>query len=92
MAIKAIGENIIVEKDPRTETMGKGIVIPAASLRTPRFGPTVLATVISVGGRCQTLQPGNRVAVKDVAGDDIFWEGKIFTQMRERDIVGLANE
>lgn len=89
--IKAIGVQIIVEKDPRGETMEKGIIIPESAERTPRFGPTVKATVISVGARCRELRAGMRVALKSVAGDDITRDGRKFTRLREKDIVGILS-
>ena len=90
--IKALGQHIVIEKDPIKETKEKGVIIPATAQRTPRFGPTVLATVVSVGEKAKTLRVGDRVAVKDIAGDDIYYQDRTFTRMREKDIVGVATE
>lgn len=89
-APQALGHFIFIQRDPYKPTEEGGILIPESCDRTPRFSPTVLATVVSVGKRCVQLKPGERVAVKQVAGDDLFIDGEIFTRMRERDIVGLA--
>jgi co-chaperonin GroES (HSP10) len=90
--IQAIGERIVVQKDPPKVLMEGGILIPEMLERTPRFAPTVLATVVSVGARCKVLQPGMRVALKCVAGDDYMFDDQGFTVLREKDVVGMAEE
>jgi co-chaperonin GroES (HSP10) len=90
--IKALDQFIIIQKDPIKETKEKGVIIPASSQRTPRFGPTVLATVVSVGAKAKTVRVGDRVAVKDIAGDDLYHDNQTYTRMREKDIVGVADE
>jgi co-chaperonin GroES (HSP10) len=90
--IQAIGEKIVVRKDPAKVLSEGGILIPEILERTPRFSPTVLATVISVGNRCRILKAGMRVALKCVAGDDYHYGDDTFTVLREKDIVGLADE
>jgi len=92
MIPRAIGEHIRVEKDPYKETMEGGILIPESADRSPRHSPTVLGTVVSVGGRCKTLTAGQRIALKAVAGDDYHIDNKTYTHLRERDIVGIAHE
>ena len=92
MTLKAIGEHIWVEKDPYKETMEGGILIPESADRSPRHSPTILGTVVSVGGRCKTLTAGQRIALKDIAGDDYHYEGRTYTHLREKDIVGIAHE
>lgn len=89
--IKACGCHLIVERDAVTkERTEKGIIIPAAALRTPRFGPSGFATVISVGADVLDVRPGDRVCLKDVAGDDILWNGHTYTRLREKDLNGLV--
>jgi co-chaperonin GroES (HSP10) len=90
--LKPLGENILVKKDPRKECMEGGILIPESLERTPRYGPTVLGTVVGVGGRVKTLTIGARVALKDIAGDDMLYDNESYTLLREKDIVGLAYE
>jgi co-chaperonin GroES (HSP10) len=89
-APKALGHFIFVKRDPYKPTMEDGILIPENAERTPRFAPTVLATVVSCGAKCKTLKPGIRVAVKQHAGDDLLFADQTFTRMREWDIIGLA--
>ena len=88
MTPKALGEYIFVRKDAAKETMEQGIVIPANAQRTPRFGPSVFATVVSVGARCAVLKAGDRICLKDVAGDDILFNDTTYTRLREKDIIG----
>ena len=92
MKPKALGEHIWFTKDPRKECKEEGILIPESLERTPRFGPSVLATVVSVGARCVNLKPGDRIVIKDIAGDDYIYDDQTFTRCREKDIVGLADE
>ena len=92
MSLRAVGNKIIVEKDERRETMEKGVIIPATAERTPRFGPSVLATVRAIGRKVSQVRVGDRVVLKDVAGDDLFWEGKKYTLVTERELLGLAYE
>jgi co-chaperonin GroES (HSP10) len=90
--IQAIGENIWFRKDAPKPCMEKGILIPESLERTPRYGPSVLATVVSVGRRVVNLKPGDRIVVKDIAGDDFIYDDQTFTRCRERDIIGKAHE
>jgi co-chaperonin GroES (HSP10) len=90
MIPQALGQHIFVLKDARKPCMEKGILIPESLERTPRYGPSVLATVVSVGAKVKNLRPGDHIVMKDVAGDDIEFDGKQYTRLREKDIVGLA--
>ena len=69
-----------------------GIVIPAIAERTPRFSPTVFATVLGRGPKCDWVQVGDRVAVKNVAGDDWEFDGELVTMLREKDLIGISTE
>ncbi len=88
--IQAIGQNVFVQKDPTGHLSVGGVLIPEMSERTPRFSPTVLGTVVSVGKRCHSVKEGDRVALKNVAGDDLFIRNEVVTLIRERDLVGLV--
>lgn len=89
MTIKPIGQNIVVEKDDAKPVEYGGILIPESATRTPRFSPTVRATVLGVGGKVKHLRVGMRIAIQDHAGDDWFYDGKKLTTCREKDIVGM---
>ena len=86
--IKALGDHIFIEKDPHGPTHEGGILIPESLERTPRFSPTVLATVVSVGAQVDALKPGDRIAVQNHAGDDWFVDGRKLTHLRAKHIVG----
>lgn len=88
--IRPIGQNIIVQKDPKKPTSEGGILIPECAERTPRFSPTVCGTVLGVGGKVKELRAGDRIALKSHAGDDWFIADQTLTILRERDIVGFA--
>jgi co-chaperonin GroES (HSP10) len=88
--LKPIGVNVLVEKEPRKPLTAGGILIPESLERTPRYGPTIFAKVVGIGGKVQVCKVGDRVALKDVAGDDIMWAGKQFTLLREKDLVGIV--
>lgn len=88
--IQAIGHHVFVQKDPIHHLQVGGILIPSMSERTPRFSPTILGTVVSAGKRCRHVKAGDRVALKNVAGDDWLWNGQYFTHLREKDIIGIC--
>lgn len=88
--IKACGQYIIVKRDPVTERTEKGIIIPEVAQRTPRFGPSGFATVVSVGNKVRDVRPGMRVCLKDVAGDDLLWDNETYTRLREKDLNGIV--
>lgn len=88
MTPQALGQHIFVEKDAPKETTEKGIIIPRGAERTPVFGPSVFATVVSVGGRCNVLKAGDRICLKNIAGDDIIFNDRTYTRLREKDIIG----
>ena len=89
MIIRAVGNKVLVEKDPAKSTMEGGILIPERAERTPRFSPTVKGTVLSAGASCTIVKKGDRVALKAIAGDDYYVEGRQLTILREKDLVGV---
>lgn len=90
--IKALGENIFIEKDAAVPTMYGGILVPQSLERTPRYSPSVHATVVSVGGKVSDLKPGDRIVVQNHAGDDWYVEGKKLTHLKAKHIVGVSCE
>lgn len=87
---QAMGDQIIVIKDPYKPTSVGGILIPEIADRTPRFSPTIFATVHSCGRRVVNLKSGMRIALKIHCGDEFEYDGKQYSRMRERDIAGMA--
>lgn len=86
--IKAVGDRVIVQKDARGPTEIGGILIPESLVRTPRFSPTVFGKVVSAGPKCRSVKTGQRVALKNHAGDDWLIEENTYTILRERDLIG----
>lgn len=89
--IQAIGDHVFVQKDILHHLQVGGILIPEQAERTPRFSPTILGTVVSAGKRCRSVKTGDRVALKNVAGDDLFICNQVLTHLRERDLCGLVS-
>jgi co-chaperonin GroES (HSP10) len=90
--IHPIGNRVLVEKDaPKVLKVGS-ILVPECLEKTTRYAPTVLATVVGVGARVEWAKVGDRVALKDYAGDHYHWDNRTFTLLREQDLVGLAHE
>ena len=87
MKVKAVGDKIIVERDPPKECTEGGILIPESLERTPRFNPTQMATIVSVGPRCQypALSEGVRIALKTGWGDDYHYDDRTYTILSERE-------
>lgn len=90
--IQPLGIHIIVRKDPQPPLEVGGILIPECAERTPRFAPTILGTVLAVGGKVKFAKTGDRVALKTYAGDELEYAGEQVTRLREKDLVGLAYE
>lgn len=89
--IRAIGHHVFVQKDEYKPLEVGGILIPRGAERTPTFSPTITGTVVSAGARCRHVKAGDRVALKNVAGDDLFIRNQVLTHLRERDLVGLLS-
>ncbi len=90
--IQPLGVYVIVKKDPQPPLEVGGILIPECAERTPRFAPTILGTVLAAGARVNVVKPGDRVALKAYAGDEIEYDGEQVTRLREKDLVGTAYE
>jgi co-chaperonin GroES (HSP10) len=85
MIPKAIGDKIIVEKDKLDEAYAGGIIIPAASQRTPTHAGMIEATVLSVGAKVTAMKAGQRIMMRHAWGDDYFYDERILTVLTERE-------
>lgn len=88
--IRAIRDRLWVQKDTVKPLEVGGILIPEVCERTPRFAPTILGTVLSVGPKVKDVKQGMRVALRTYAGDEHYVRGEYITLIRERDLVGIA--
>ena len=90
MAIKPIGERVLIEAlEAETKTAG-GIIIPDNAQEKPQHGK-----VIAVGdGTAEiklTLKAGDKVLYGKYAGTEIAYEGKKYIIMKESDVLAVIN-
>jgi chaperonin GroES len=90
MAIKPIGERVLIESlEAETKTAG-GIIIPDNAQEKPQQGK-----VIAVGdGTAEvklTLKAGDKVLYGKYAGTEITYEGKKYIIMKESDVLAVIN-
>jgi chaperonin GroES len=90
MAIKPIGERVLIESlEAETKTAG-GIIIPDNAQEKPQQG-----IVIGVGdGTAEiklTLKAGDKVLYGKYSGTEISFEGKKYMIMKESDVLAVIN-
>ena len=90
MAIKPIGERVLIEAlEAETKTAG-GIIIPDNAQEKPQQGK-----VIAVGDGTEevkmTLKAGDKVLYGKYAGTEITYEGKKYIIMKESDVLAVIN-
>ncbi|MCL1948055.1 MAG: co-chaperone GroES [Chitinivibrionia bacterium] len=90
MAIKPIGERVLIETlEAETKTAG-GIIIPDNAQEKPQQG-----RIIAVGdGTAEiklTLKAGDKVLYGKYAGTEITYEGKKYIIMKESDVLAVIN-
>jgi len=90
MAIKPIGERVLIEAlEAETKTAG-GIIIPDNAQEKPQQG-----VVIAVGdGTAEvklTLKAGDKVLYGKYSGTEITFEGKKYMIMKESDVLAVIN-
>jgi len=94
MAIKPLGDRVIVRPDAAEETTSFGIIIPDTAKEKPQRG-----TVIAVGaGKVEngvkvdmTVKAGDKVLYGKYAGTEITIDGEELMIMRESDILGVIS-
>lgn len=90
MAIKPIGERVLIETlEAETKTAG-GIIIPDNAQEKPQQGK-----VIAVGNGTKdvemTLKAGDKVLYGKYAGTEITHEGKKYMIMKENDVLAVID-
>lgn len=79
-------ENLVLVKPEAAETKTEsGLYIPDAAKEKPLFG-----TAISVGPKCEAVEPGDKVLYGKFAGTDITYEGQDCKFMRETDLFSIT--
>lgn len=94
MAIKPLGDRVIVRPDAAEETTSFGIIIPDTAKEKPQRG-----TVTAVGaGKVEngvkvdmTVKAGDKVLYGKYAGTEITIDGEELMIMRESDILGVIS-
>jgi chaperonin GroES len=94
MAIKPLGDRVIVRPDAAEETTSFGIIIPDTAKEKPQRG-----TVVAVGaGKVEngvkvdmTVKAGDKVLYGKYAGTEITIDGEELMIMRESDILGVIS-
>ena len=94
MAIRPLGDRVIVQRVEEEETTKGGIIIPDSAKEKPIEGK-----VIAVGngrrnenGELEKLEvkKGDRVLFKKYAGTEVKIDGKDQVVLREEDILGIV--
>ncbi len=94
MAIKPLGDRVLVRPDAAEEKTSFGIIIPDTAKEKPQRG-----TVVAVGaGKVEngvkidmTVNEGDKVLYGKYAGTEITVDGEDLMIMRESDILGIIS-
>lgn len=94
MAIKPLGDRVLVRPDAAEEKTSFGIIIPDTAKEKPQRG-----TVVAVGaGKVEngvkidmSVQQGDKVLYGKYAGTEISVDGEDLMIMRESDILGIIS-
>jgi chaperonin GroES len=94
MAIKPLGDRVLVRPDAAEEKTSFGIIIPDTAKEKPQRG-----TVVAVGtGKVEngvkiemSVKDGDKVLYGKYAGTEITVDGEDLMIMRESDILGILS-
>lgn len=94
MAIKPLGDRVLVRPDAAEEKTSFGIIIPDTAKEKPQRG-----TVVAVGaGKVEngvkidmSVKEGDKVLYGKYAGTEITVDGEDLMIMRESDILGILS-
>jgi chaperonin GroES len=94
MAIKPLGDRVLVRPDAAEEKTSFGIIIPDTAKEKPQRG-----TVVAVGaGKIEnavkidmSVKEGDKVLYGKYAGTEITVDGEDLMIMRESDILGILS-
>lgn len=94
MAIKPLGDRVIVRPDAAEETTSFGIIIPDTAKEKPQRGSVVAvgAGKVENGVKVEmTVKAGDKVLYGKYAGTEITVDGEELMIMRESDILGIIS-
>ena len=94
VAIRPLGDKILVQRLEAAEVTAGGIVLPDSAKEKPREG-TVIALgdgrLLDDGTRTEfTVKKGDRVLFTSYAGTEVKWEGEEYLIVSEEDILGIV--
>jgi len=94
VAIRPLGDKVLVQRLEAAEISAGGIVLPDSAKEKPSEG-TVIALgegrLLEDGSRTGfTVAAGNRVLFTSYAGTEVEWEGAEYLIMSENDILGIV--
>lgn len=88
MAIKPLGDRVLIQPTAAEEVTASGIYIPDAAKEKPLKG-----TVIAVGNGTKEeemiLKVGDTVLFGKYAGTELQYEGEKYLMMRQSDVLGI---
>ncbi|MCL5667315.1 MAG: co-chaperone GroES [Patescibacteria group bacterium] len=87
MKLQAINDSILVLPLQPSTTRKSGLEIPATAKKVP-----VQGVVLSVGQLIDFVQPGDKIAYAQYAGDEIEWEGQQYLFLLPKDIYAKLTE
>jgi chaperonin GroES len=94
MAIKPLGDRVIVRPDAAEETTSFGIIIPDTAKEKPQRGSVVAVGAGKVENGVKvdmTVKAGDKVLYGKYAGTEITVDGEELMIMRESDILGIIS-
>ncbi len=93
VAIRPLGDKILVRRVEAAETTAGGIVLPDSAKEKPAEGVVVAlgeGKLLENGERKPfSVKEGDRVLFTSYAGTDVEWDGEEYLIMSEDDVLGI---
>lgn len=90
MAIRPLGDRVLIKPTAAEEVTASGIYIPDAAKEKPLKG-----TVVAVGNGTKDeemiLKAGDTVLYGKYAGTELQYEGEKYLMMRQSDVLGIID-
>jgi len=93
VAIRPLGDKVLVKRTQAEETTAAGIILPGSAQEKPKEG-TIIALgdgrQLEDGGRTEfTDSNGDRVLFTSYAGTEVKWDNEEYLILSEEDILGI---
>ncbi len=89
MAIKPLGDRVLIQPTAAEEVTASGIYIPDAAKEKPLKG-TVIAVGQGTKDEEMVLKAGDTVLFGKYAGTELQFEGEKYLMMRQSDVLGIV--